>query len=178
MTILIGIDPGSRITGYGVIRAEGSRFNYIASGCIRIQGDIISERLKQIFSELQTILQTYQPVEAAIEQVFMHQNAGSALKLGQARGVAIASLAMTDITVAEYSARQIKQAVVGQGAAKKEQVQHMVRLLLNLTGTPQVDAADALAVALCHAQSRRNLNIIRNQQTVPARGRFRRGRMR
>lgn len=178
MTILIGIDPGSRITGYGVIRVDGSRFNYLASGCIRVEGEILSERLKQIFAELQTILQTYQPHESAIEQVFMHQNPGSALKLGQARGVAIASLAMTNISVAEYSARQIKQAVVGQGAAKKQQVQHMVRVLLNLTGTPQVDAADALAVALCHAQSRRNLNIIRSQQSIAPRGRFRRGRIR
>jgi crossover junction endodeoxyribonuclease RuvC len=204
MTIILGIDPGSRITGYGVIRVEGSRHVYLASGCVRVQDENLPERLRQIFLSLQEIVQTYQPDEAAIEQVFMHQNAGSALKLGQARGAAIVALAATEIKIAEYSARQIKQSVVGFGAAKKEQVQHMVRVLLNLTGIPQVDAADALAVALCHANSRELARLLsrggakrgmvypssgatrhllpqgekENMLGLKLRGKFRRGRMR
>src|SRR5688572_27196997 len=128
--VIIGIDPGSRITGYGVIRLEGNQSYHIASGCIRINAENVSDRLLQIFMGLQDILLRYQPSEAAIEQIFMHQNPGSALKLGQARGAAMVALGMP---VAEYSARQVKQAVVGYGAAKKEQVQHMVQRLLNLS---------------------------------------------
>ncbi|HTM05911.1 MAG TPA: crossover junction endodeoxyribonuclease RuvC [Patescibacteria group bacterium] len=155
--IIIGIDPGSRITGYGIIRLLGNQSHHIASGCIRITADNVSTRLLQIFTGLQSIIQQYQPMEAAIEQVFMHQNPGSALKLGQARGAAMVALAMP---VAEYSARQVKQSVVGYGAAKKEQVQHMVNRLLNLSGKLQADTADALAVALCHAHSRLNLPMM------------------
>lgn len=178
MTIILGIDPGSRLTGYGIIRTDGKLHSYVASGCIKVcLTSNISDRLQQIFRSLQEIVQTYTPHEAAIEQVFMHQNAGGALKLGQARGAAIVALANAAIPVAEYSARQVKQSVVGYGAAKKEQVQHMVRVLLNLSGVPQVDAADALAIALCHANSRHNLGKITNQQLL-VRGRFRRGRLR
>lgn len=189
MTVILGIDPGSCITGYGVIRIEGSKNIYLTSGCVRVQGDNLSERLQQIFVGLSQIMQTYQPNEAAIEQVFMHHNAQSALKLGQARGVAIVAASATVVPIAEYSARQIKQAVVGHGAAKKDQVQHMVRLLLNLSGTPAVDAADALAVALCHAHSRTLATLLAPSATAVSgskqallltkvRGRFRRGRMR
>jgi crossover junction endodeoxyribonuclease RuvC len=184
MTIILGIDPGSRITGYGVIRVEGTRHIYLTSGCVRVTAENLSERLQQIFLGLQEIMQAHRPHEAAIEQVFMHRNAGSALKLGQARGAAIVAMAATNILVAEYSARQIKQSVVGYGAAKKEQVQHMVRVLLNLTANPQADAADALAVALCHAHSR-TLTLTRPAGTLSPRERgnrtgikFRRGRMR
>lgn len=176
MTIILGVDPGSRITGYGVIQVDHARHTYIASGCMRLQGDNMVIRLQQIFAGLQEIMQTHQPCEAAIEQVFMHQNPGAALKLGQARGAALVALAQATIPVEEYSARQIKQSVVGYGAAKKEQVQHMVRVLLNLSGAPQVDAADALAIAICHANSRQNIgkvNII-----ARGRGRYRRGRLR
>jgi crossover junction endodeoxyribonuclease RuvC len=152
--LIIGIDPGSRITGYGIIQLEGNQSCHVASGCIRITADNVSTRLLQIFMGLQDILLRHQPNEAAIEQVFMHQNPGSALKLGQARGAAMVALGMP---VAEYSARQVKQAVVGYGAAKKEQVQHMVQRLLNLSDKLQADTADALAIALCHAHSRSNL---------------------
>lgn len=151
--IILGIDPGSRITGYGVIQSEGTQYRYIASGCIRIQPESIGARLQTIFLGVREIIQRYAPHESAIEQVFMHKNPSSALKLGQARGAAIVALSDT-MTVAEYSARQIKQAIVGYGAAKKEQVQHMVKVLLNLSTTPQADAADALAIALCHAHMR------------------------
>lgn len=204
MTIILGIDPGSRITGYGVIRVEGTRNIYLTSGCVRISGDNLAQRLQQIFTGLQEILQIHAPHEVAIEQVFMHRNPGSALKLGQARGAAIVATTTSNLPIAEYSARQVKQSVVGHGAAKKDQVQHMVRILLNLTGTPQADAADALAVALCHAHSRITTKLLsrggvaegvpnarryahdgeerRQDPEAPKvnyfRGKFRRGRMR
>ena len=157
MTIIIGIDPGSRLTGYGVIRSEGNKNTYLACGTLQLTGQNPGERLQKIYTGIIEIVQHFQPQEAAIEQVFMHQNPGSALKLGQARGAAIVALGMP---VAEYSARQVKQSVVGFGAAKKEQVQHMVKTLLNLTQALQADAADALAIALCHSHTRFCLNKI------------------
>lgn len=183
MTIILGIDPGSRITGYGIIRVEGSRNIYLGSGCIRLTHEDAAERLRQIFVGLGEIIGTHRPDEAAIEQVFMHQNPGSALKLGQARGAAMVAAANANLKVAEYSARQIKQSVVGHGAAKKDQVQHMVCVLLNLTAKPQVDAADALAVALCHAHSRTFALMAKEEQVQGIKktklyGRFRRGRVR
>ncbi|CAN5211320.1 crossover junction endodeoxyribonuclease RuvC [soil metagenome] len=167
MNIILGIDPGSQITGYGVIQSNGHRHVYLTSGCIRVKGLTLANRLQQIFSGIQEIAQSYQPHEVAIEQIFMHRSPDSALKLGQARGAAIVAAAMQFVPLAEYSARQIKQAVVGYGAAKKEQVQHMVQILLNLSGVPQADAADALAVALCHAHSR---NTIQKLGKVKSRG--------
>lgn len=155
MTIIIGIDPGSRITGYGVIRAEGNQNFYLTSGSLQLTGEDANNRLQKIYSGLQDVVRLYQPTEAAIEQVFMHENPGSALKLGQARGAAIVSLG---IPISEYSARQVKQSVVGYGAAKKEQVQHMVQRLLNIPGPLQADEADALAIGLCHAHTRFSLN--------------------
>ncbi len=154
-TIILGIDPGSRITGYGVIQLKGSKPIYLTSGCIRIAEHSVNKRLHYIYRGLSEIIAIYQPHEVAIEQIFMHQNANSALKLGQARGAAIVAIA--DRPLAEYSARQIKQAVVGYGAARKEQVQQMIQVLLNLSGNPQADAADALAIAICHAHSRQGL---------------------
>ncbi|MES2218576.1 MAG: crossover junction endodeoxyribonuclease RuvC [Pseudomonadota bacterium] len=155
MTIIIGIDPGSRNTGYGIIKINGNQSTHITSGCITLTTTLnLPERLQKIFLSLRTIIELHQPNEAAIEQVFMHDNPGSALKLGQARGAAIVALT---IPVAEYSARQVKQAVVGHGAAKKEQVQHMVGRLLNLPDKLQADAADALAIAICHAHSRSSI---------------------
>ena len=151
MTTIIGIDPGSRRTGYGIIRLDGNRQHYITSGFIDLTSYPVLERLRQIYLGLKTIIDAHQPEEAAIEQVFMHENPGSALKLGQARGAAIVAL---DMQVSEYSARQVKKSVVGHGAADKDQVQFMVKRLLNITGTLQMDASDALAIALCHAQSR------------------------
>ncbi len=153
MAIIIGIDPGSRITGFGLIESDGSKHKYITSGCIRVSNKKFPERLQQIFASLSEVIQQHKPQHAAIEQVFMHVNANSALKLGQARGAAITALVNNNLPVAEYSARQIKQGVVGFGAASKTQVQHMVKLILNLDGDIQEDAADALAAALCHANT-------------------------
>ncbi len=153
-SIILGIDPGSRITGFGLIEMTQGKLRYLDSGCIRLAQTEITERLQDIFTGIETIVQTYKPHEAGIEQVFMHKNPGAALKLGQARGAAIVSMTRFDLPVAEYSARQIKQAVVGYGAASKEQVTQMVCRLLNLSGVPQVDAADALAVAICHAHTK------------------------
>jgi crossover junction endodeoxyribonuclease RuvC len=152
--IILGIDPGSRLTGYGVIRLEGNQTHYIESGCLKITAENVAMRLQQISNGIKEVIMRYQPAEAAIEQIFMHQNPNSALKLGQARGAVMAALAMP---VAEYTARQVKQAVVGYGAAKKEQIQHMITRLLNIQQVLQADAADALAVALCHAHSRSGL---------------------
>lgn len=161
MTIIIGIDPGSRCTGFGVIHSDGSRHRYLTSGNIRTTEKGMADRCHQIYSGIQQIIQTHQPDEASIEQVFMSQNPNSALKLGQARGAALVALASAELAVAEYSPRQIKNAVVGYGAAEKSQVQQMVKMLLNLSDLPQEDAADALAVALCHSHSRTVSRLVR-----------------
>ncbi|GFO74296.1 crossover junction endodeoxyribonuclease RuvC [Bathymodiolus platifrons methanotrophic gill symbiont] len=151
MTRILGIDPGSRLTGFGVIDETATGYQYIASGCLRIKGDNFPLRLKQIFAGISDIVEQYQPAEMVIEQVFMHKNADSALKLGQARGAAICAVQLFDIPVYEYAARQVKQAVVGKGSADKLQVQHMVKILLGITGELQIDASDALGISICHA---------------------------
>jgi crossover junction endodeoxyribonuclease RuvC len=148
---ILGIDPGSRMTGYGVIEIQGRRTVYLASGCVRADDDSFPERLRAIFDGVGAVVAEFQPTEIAIEKVFVQRNVDSALKLGQARGAAICAVVSRSLPVAEYSPAQIKQALVGRGAAAKEQVQHMVRTLLQLTETPQADAADALACALCHS---------------------------
>lgn len=153
MSLIIGIDPGSRLTGYGIIQREGSTLTFIDAGTIRTETPEMPERLKRIFSGIERIVKFHGPTEAAVEQVFMAKNPDSALKLGQARGAAIAALVNSDLQVAEYTARQIKQSVVGYGAAEKEQVQMMVMRILNLKVQPQADAADALAAAICHAHA-------------------------
>jgi crossover junction endodeoxyribonuclease RuvC len=154
MNIILGIDPGSRITGYGIIRSDGQRHQYIASGTILAsQAKDLPGRLSLIFEGISEVVQRYSPMEAAIEEVFMATNANAALKLGQARGAAITAMAAKGLTVAEYAARSVKQAVSGYGAADKSQVQYMVKLLLNVVGMSAIDATDALAVAICHAQS-------------------------
>jgi crossover junction endodeoxyribonuclease RuvC len=150
---ILGIDPGSRITGYGLIDWRQGKSVYVASGCIRVTGERLDEKLLCIFQGLTQVIQMYQPDESAIEQVFMARNPDSALKLGQARGVAVLALANAGLPVAEYSAKKVKQAVVGMGGADKVQVQHMVQMLLQLTSRPQADAADALAVSICHLHS-------------------------
>jgi len=158
---ILGIDPGSRLTGFGVIDETATGYQYIASGCLRIKGDDFPLRLKQIFAGISDIVEQYQPTEMAIEQVFMHKNADSALKLGQARGAAICAVQLFDIPVYEYAARQVKQAVVGKGSADKLQVQQMVKILLGITGELQIDASDALGISLCHAnfqQTQRRLD--------------------
>ncbi len=153
MTLIIGIDPGSRLTGYGIIEKDGQKLKFVDAGTIRTETKEMPERLKRIFAGIHRIVEFHGPTEAAVEQVFMAQNPDSALKLGQARGAAIAALVNSDLEVAEYTARQIKQSVVGYGAAEKEQVQMMVMKLLNLSIQPQSDAADALAAAICHAHA-------------------------
>jgi crossover junction endodeoxyribonuclease RuvC len=151
--IILGIDPGSRITGYGVIAVEGGKNYYLTSGCIRLLSNNWLEKCHALYTSLQQVIAAHQPTEAAIERVFMHVNPSSALKLGQARGAAITALAHHELLFAEYSTREVKKAVVGYGAAQKSQVQQMVQVLLSLSGLPQVDASDALAIALCHSHS-------------------------
>jgi crossover junction endodeoxyribonuclease RuvC len=154
MTIILGIDPGSRITGYGLIEERNNKVCYLDSGCIRTgQGDL-SEKLLQIYDGICLLMDRYNPAEAAIEQIFMYKNAASALKLGHARGVAMVAMASHRISVYEYSPREIKQSVSGYGAAEKEQIKQMVMHLLLLNKPPQSDAADALAIALCHSYQR------------------------
>lgn len=148
---ILGIDPGSITMGYGIIQQYQNKQIYIASGCVRVnQKDCWSKRLKQIYDDVIILIKKYLPDQVAIEQVFVHKNANSALKLGQARGVAIVACACHNLPIAEYAPRQIKQAVVGYGNAQKIQVQQMVQSLLKLTASPQIDAADALAIAICH----------------------------
>ncbi|WP_144207345.1 crossover junction endodeoxyribonuclease RuvC [Shewanella donghaensis] len=157
MTIILGIDPGSRITGYGVIKCQGRQQLYLGSGCIRTSADDLPTRLKQVFDGVTEIIKQYQPDQFAIERVFMAKNADSALKLGQARGVAIVAAMNAGLPVAEYSATQIKSAVVGTGRAQKAQVQHMIQQIFKLPAAPQADAADALGVAVCHYHTYQSL---------------------
>ncbi len=152
---ILGIDPGSRVTGFGVLDFRGDRPSYVASGTIRSEDGEFADRLRQIFDSVGGIVARYRPDIVAVESVFMHRNAGSALKLGHARSAALCATFEYDVEVVEYAPREIKQAVVGTGAATKEQVQHMVVSILKLAGTPAPDAADALATALCHGNRRR-----------------------
>ena len=158
MTRILGIDPGSRMTGYGLIEVEGRRTVYLASGCVRVDDEEFPERLRTIFAGIGEVVDKYRPTEIAIEKVFVQRNVDSALKLGQARGAAICAVVSRALSVAEYSPAQIKQALVGRGAAAKEQVQHMVKTLLHLAESPQADAADALACALCHSHIRQTMS--------------------
>ena len=164
MIRILGIDPGSRVTGYGVIDQDGQQIHYVASGCVRTKGESLAGRLGIIFDGVSEIIRAYQPGEMAIEQVFMNKNADSALKLGQARGAAICAGVQAGVPVEEYAARQIKQAVVGRGGASKEQVQHMMCVLLSLQQTPPSDAADALGVAVCHGHHRETRRRIQLQE--------------
>lgn len=175
MSLIIGIDPGSRLTGYGIIEKDGQKLTFVDAGTIRTETTEMPERLKRIFAGVERIVKYHGPTEAAVEQVFMAQNPDSALKLGQARGAAIAALVNLDLQVAEYTARQIKQAVVGYGAADKDQVQMMVMRLLNLSIKPQQDAADALAAAICHAHASGSMSklAVLNALGGMARGRSR-----
>lgn len=152
---ILGIDPGSRITGYGVLEVAGRDVRYLASGCIRPAGGTFVERLADIYRGVEEIIAVQQPAELAIEEVFLARNPASALKLGQARGVAIAAAVAQGLVVHEYAARKVKQTLVGTGRASKEQVQHMVRVVLGLPAAPGTDAADALAIAICHVNTSR-----------------------
>ena len=148
---IIGIDPGSRITGYGVLDTDGFRHSYVASGFITIKADALPEKLGIIFREVSAVIEEWHPESMAIEQVFMSRNADSALKLGQARGAAICAGVQANLSVDEYAARVIKKAVVGTGAANKQQIQLMMQKLLGLEQPLQSDEADGLAIAMCHA---------------------------
>ena len=151
---ILGIDPGSRATGYGVVESDGRHSRALASGCIRTLAGDFPRRLGEIFTALGEVVDRYQPDQAAVEQVFVAANADSALKLGQARGAAVTAMVVAGLPVYEYSPRAVKQALVGTGGADKAQVQHMVRLLLGLQGRSLgLDESDALAVALCHAHT-------------------------
>lgn len=152
---MLGIDPGSRVTGYGVVEVGAAGAVYLASGCIRPRGATFVERLGDIYEAVAALIDEHAPDEMAIEEVFLATNPASALKLGQARGVAIAAAVAQRLPVTEYAARSVKLAVVGTGKASKTQVQHMVRVLLRLSGTPAADAADALAIAICHVNTAR-----------------------
>jgi len=152
---VLGIDPGSRLTGFGVIDSEGDRLQYISSGAVKCGTGSIPERLRLIFASVSEIVAEFRPDVVSIESVFMHRNAGSALKLGHARSAAICATFELDVTVHEYAPREIKLSVVGNGSAEKRQVLHMVRQLLALPDDPGPDAADALAAAICHANRRR-----------------------
>lgn len=170
--ILLGIDPGSRRTGYGVIDAAGAQPRYVASGHIRIDADSLAQRLAQVYAGIAELIATHRPQQFAIEQVFVAHNADSALKLGQARGSAIVCAANHGLPVFEYAATLVKQAVAGHGGADKSTVQRMVSSTLKLDGLPQADAADALAIALTHCFSQRGLVV--GGQKASARGRGKR----
>lgn len=167
MTRILGIDPGSRITGFGVIEVDGQHLHYVTSGCIRTGEPDLVDRLRVIFEGVNGVIREQQPDEFAIERVFVNRNADSALKLGQARGAALVAGVTGSLPVFEYSATQVKQALVGRGHAGKGQIQHMVRVLLALSEELQEDAADALAVAICHGHTRESLkrmNGVRGQR--------------
>ncbi len=150
---ILGIDPGSRVTGYGIIEANGVSTRYVASGCLNLGNGDFAGRLREIFLRVSDLMVEYTPAHVAVEQVFVHKNADSALKLGQARAAAICATFADEASLHEYAARTIKQAVVGRGGAQKHQVQHMVKAILSLESIPGTDEADALAVAICHAHS-------------------------
>ena len=152
MERIIGIDPGSRVTGYGVLGSAGGQLQFVSCGIIKTAAHLpFSHRINQIFDGINEVIQMHQPDVAAVEDVFLSTNPRSALKLGQARGAAVVAAMQNNLAVYDYSPRVVKQAVVGYGQASKEQVQHMVRILLGLSSSPSSDAADALAVAICHA---------------------------
>jgi len=151
---ILGIDPGSRVTGYGIVESDGSFTRYIDSGCIRMSEQPFEARLERIFAGVGGLIGEFNPGHVAIEKVFVHRNADSALKLGHARAAAICGTFGGGIELFEYAPRQIKQAVVGRGGADKQQVEHMVRAILAISGKLGPDEADALAIAICHAHSR------------------------
>ena len=150
---ILGIDPGLRVTGFGVIHVAGNHLAYVACGCIRSGEGSLPERLAMILRDLSEVIALHHPTEVAVEKVLVNVNPQSTLLLGQARGAAISAAVLADLPVAEYTALQVKQAVVGHGKAAKEQVQDMVRRLLDLPAAPSPDAADALACAIAHAHA-------------------------
>jgi crossover junction endodeoxyribonuclease RuvC len=168
VTRILGIDPGSVVMGYAVIEQVQGQLRYVASGCLRLPAGPLAQRLRDIYEGISQLIRTHQPTEAAVEDVFVSQNVASAIKLGQARGAAICAAVTAGLAVHEYTPAVVKQSLVGHGRADKLQVQHMVKVLLGLQGRLQADAADALAVAICHAHSQGR----RTAAVLP----FRRGR--
>jgi crossover junction endodeoxyribonuclease RuvC len=169
---ILGIDPGLRITGFGVIEKSGSRLSYVASGRVRSPEGGDPDRLRAILLGLREIIALHRPQQAAVERVFVNVNPRSTLALGQARGTAICAAVDAGLPVAEYTALQVKQAVVGKGKASKVQVQEMVRRLLRLPGAPSADAADALACAICHAHGGQGLGAVSTAGRRVRRGRL------
>jgi len=161
---ILGLDPGSRRTGFGIIECRGGQYAHITHGCLNVGGDAMVERLRRIFEALTALIAEHRPAEVAVEQVFVKRNVASALKLGQARGAALCAVP-AGTAVFEYAPRAIKLALVGSGAAEKCQVVHMIRALLRLDGPLQLDASDALAVAVCHAHAR-DLRLITQERSV------------
>lgn len=183
MTLIIGIDPGSRMTGYGIVTVHADKITFLDAGTIRTDSTDMPTRIHQIFSGVSRIVAHYQkytdlPMSAAIEQVFMASNPDSALKLGQARGAAIAALTALNLNVSEYTARQIKQAVCGYGAADKQQVTAMVCRILALEIIPQADAADGLACAICHANTSHSMKKLLGNSPLSRTGSRKKGRWR
>ncbi len=179
---VLGIDPGLRTTGFGVVECEGARLRYVASGTIRTAAVALTDlpgRLKVIFDGVREVVARYAPTCASVEIVFVNVNPQATLLLGQARGAALSALVSHELTVAEYTALQMKRAIVGHGQAKKEQVQQMVMRLLALPGLPGPDAADALGLAICHAHAARSFAAIERNATLAPRthGRYKSGRI-
>jgi crossover junction endodeoxyribonuclease RuvC len=169
---ILGIDPGLRITGFGIIEKSGSTLAYVVSGCIKSGSSDLPDRLKTVLEGLREVIETHQPQQVALEKVFVNVNPASTLALGQARGTAICAAVDAGLPVAEYTALQVKQSVVGNGHARKEQVQEMVKRLLGLGGVPSADAADALACAICHAHGGQGLGAIATRGFRVKRGRL------
>lgn len=158
---ILGIDPGLRITGFGIIEKQGNRLVYISSGCVKSPGEAaLPDRLQVLLENLREVIDEHRPQQVALEKVFVNVNPQSTLLLGQARGTAICAAVLARLPVSEYTALQVKQSVVGNGHAKKEQVQEMVKRLLGLPGYPSADAADALACAICHAHGGQGMGSI------------------
>ncbi len=170
---ILGIDPGLRVTGFGVIGREGQRLEYVTSGCVKTrEGGEMAERIRTILEGLEEVVAANRPEEVAIEKVFVNVNPHSSLLLGQARGAAVCAAVLAKLPVTEYTPGQVKQAVVGKGRAGKEQVQEMVRRLLRLPGHPSPDAADALACAICHAHGGMGMGALPTRGLVMRRGRL------
>ena len=171
-TRILGIDPGLRVTGFGIIDKRGNQLGYVTSGCIRSPLGALPDRLKCILEGLREVIQTHRPQQVAVEKVFVNINPASTLALGHARGAAICAAVDAGLSVAEYTALQVKQAVVGNGHASKEQVQEMVKRLLRLPGVPSPDAADALACAICHGHGGQGLGALATAGFRVKRGRL------
>lgn len=172
MRRILGIDPGLRVTGFGLLIEQKGQLVYVTSGCIRASGDSLPVRLGIIARDIAHVIAEERPTEVAVERVFVNVNPNSTLLLGQARGAAIAAAVLAGLPVHEYTAGQVKQAVVGRGRALKPQVQEMVRRLLQLPGAPSPDAADALACAICHAHGSVGVGAIRSSGYTRRAGRF------